>query len=207
MDEHAALRTGTSAARCKAAATLGERGDDVALGALFAALDDRDEAVRDCVVAALRAQPAAVPFALREGARHAEALQAAKATAEIEAATFAFGQHLRRAAALADGRLLALVERGLGAGQPRFVRSGAAWCLAAMPFSGAARQRWAAALADADKDVRWPAADGLVRALRGADAATRAAIVALAEQRLATEADPGVRAKLQTVVGAAASPH
>ena len=212
MIDPQALQQGDAKARCAAAKSLGARQDDAALGALVEALDGREEVVRDCIVAALRANAAAVPFVVAEATRRDVALVAAlKATnrAAVQQATFALGQHLRRAGALSDERLLALVDLGLRANQPRFVRSGAAWCLANQSFSAIAQSRYAAALADEHKDVRWSAADGLVRAARGADAARKAAIVALARPRLVTEADAGVRQKLEaalSAVGAAPAP-
>lgn len=205
MVDPAALQHGEASARCAVAKELGGRSDDAAIAALIEVLDARDEVVRDCVRAALVGNPAAVPFVLAEGERRdaalAKALQGndAKATSD---ATFALGQHLRRAAGLVDARLLALVDLGLLPRQPRFVRSGAAWCLSGQAPTPAALERVARALADAEKDVRWTAADGLVRAARSADAAQKAAIAALVRPRLTSEADAGVRTRLDAVAAA-----
>ncbi len=205
MVDPTALQRGEASARCAVAKELGARSDDAALAALVEALDARDEVVRDCVRVALVGNPAAVPFVVAEGERRdaalASALQGTDAQA-TSAATFAFGQHLRRAAGLADPRLLALVDLGLLPRQPRFVRSGAAWLLSGQALTPAALERVARALADAEKDVRWTAADGLVRAARSADAAQKAAIAALVRPRLTAETDAAVRAKLDAVAAA-----
>jgi hypothetical protein len=212
MVDPQALQRGEPKARCAFAKELGGRTDDAALAALTDALDVRDEVVRDCVREAVRENPAIVPFLLAETERRDAALVAASSGSDkqaTQAATFALGQHLRRAGALVDARLLSLVDLGLLPRQPRFVRSGAAWCLSGQSLDPATGERFARALADADKDVRWPAADGLLRAARGANTAQKAAIAALVRPRLAVEADAGVRAKLEqtaTVLGLTLTP-
>lgn len=205
MVDPQALQRGDTKARCALAKELGARSDDAALAVLTDALDVRDEVVRDCVRDALRGNSAAVAFVLAEANRRDSALAAALASSDkdaMQAATFALGQHLRRTGALRDARLLALVDLGLLARQPRFVRSGAAWCLSHLAIDEASKERFVRALADADKDVRWPAADGLLRAARTADAAQKLPIAALIQPRLAVESDAGVRAKLEQAAAA-----
>ncbi len=206
-DLGAGLRQGDSAARCKAVAALGKRGDEAAWRALFEALDGRDEAVRACIVAALRSDAAAA-FAVAEGERRDAALLGAIAAAKAlpgdaaakeaaSAATYALGQHLRRAGALDSPALLPLIDLAQRPDQPGFVRSGASWCVSGQSWSVMVQARLRAALKDRDRDVRWPAADGLARKVRDGDAATRQAASALAAELVGQESDASVKAKLQ----------
>ncbi len=208
-DFAAALRQGDTAARCKAAAALGKRGDDAAWMALFEALDGRDEAVRACVVAALRSHAAAAAaYAVAEGSRRDAALRGAMGAAKTQpgdaaakeassAATFVLGQHLRRVGALDHPALLPLIDLAQRPDQPTFVRSGASWCVSGQSWSVMVQTRLRTALIDREKDVRWPAADGLARKVRDGDAATRQAASELAAELVAQEKDAGVKAKLQ----------